>query len=89
MDRCHAVYDKAVSVAQQVMTAKTIDRLTLVERDGGEYWIEDPVGGNGLCYLIKGDYLYLSFRNNWVCYSEPTKIINLKTHVTVFSLMNN
>lgn len=89
MEGCIAVYDKAVNVAQQVMTAKTINRLTLVEREDGQYWIEDPEGGNGMCYLIKGDNLYLSYRNNWLCYSEPCKIINLKTHVTVFSLMNS
>ena len=70
------------------MTAKTMGRLTFIEKDEIKYWIEDAEGGNGMCYMIKGDYLYLSFRNNWLCYSEPCKIINLKTHVTVFSLMN-
>ena len=71
------------------MEAKTAGKLKLVEKDGGKYWIEDTEGGNGMCYLIKGDYLYLSFRNNWLCYSEPTIIINLKNNVTTFSLMNN
>ena len=60
-----------------------------IEKDDKKYWIEDTEGGNGLCQMTKGDYTYLSYRLNWLCYSEPTKVINLKTHVTVFATMNN
>ena len=70
------------------MKAKTSGKLKFIEKGNSKYWIEDTEEGNGMCYMIRGDYLYLSFRVNWLCFSEPTKIINLKTKVTVFSLMN-
>ena len=40
------------------MEAKTNGKLKYKEHDGGKYWIEDEVKGNGLCYMEKGDYIY-------------------------------
>lgn len=48
----------AIKVSLKVMEAKTNGKLKYKEHDGGKYWIEDEVNGNGLCYMEKGDYIY-------------------------------
>ena len=69
----------AIKVSKEVMKAKADGRLKYKEHDGGKYWIEDEVNGNGLCLMEKAEYIYMSRRMNFMCYSEPAKMINTKS----------
>lgn len=79
---------EGMKVAEQVMNAYVSGKLKEVEHDGGKYHIEDITTGTGLCYMEKNDYIYMSRRNNFMCFSEPAKIINKTSSVTVFSMLN-
>lgn len=70
---------EGLKVAEEVIDAKAKGKLQMVEKDNGKYWVEDKETGSGLCFLEKGDYIYLSRRNNFICYSEPAKIVNTKS----------
>ena len=87
-DECLHVMKLAIKVSKEVMKAKSDGKLKYKEHDGGKYWIEDEVNGNGLCFMEKDDYIYMSRRMNFMCYSEPAKMINTKSQVAVFSMLN-
>jgi hypothetical protein len=39
------------------------------------FHIEDDENGHGLCKMIFNKNTYYSYRFNWICFAEPTKII--------------
>lgn len=87
-DNCKLMMKEGMKIADKVMDAYVSGKLKMKEHDGGKYWIEDTETGSGLCFMEKGDYIYMSRRNNFICYSEPAKIVNKKSQVTVFSMLN-
>ncbi len=69
------------------MDARSANKLTTVERGGDTFEVEDAENGNGLCYMTSNNSIYLSYRNDWKTYNEPTKIIQTETNNVIFSMM--